>query len=147
MGVSQYLMVSSRCPTWDQNSIFFLEIDPIPFLGLDLIDPRSSYYIITPCRMLFENENSAVKDKDQKLQKLNDWIRPHACLCRNKVKYKLSKSGPVVRLLLGMLGECRSEGLETNPATWSTIFGAKVFMIKNSIFRRVSFIKSNATIM
>ena len=52
--------------------LVLLEIDPIPFLGLDLIDPRSSYYIITPCRMLFENENSAVKDKDQKLQKLND---------------------------------------------------------------------------
>ena len=28
--------------TRDQNSIFFLEVDPIPFLGLDLIDPRSS---------------------------------------------------------------------------------------------------------
>ena len=42
MGVSQYLK-ESRCPTWDQNSIFFLEVDPIPFLGLDLIDPRSSY--------------------------------------------------------------------------------------------------------
>ena len=26
----------------DQNSIFFLELDPIPFLELDLIDPRSS---------------------------------------------------------------------------------------------------------
>ena len=26
----------------DQNSIFFLKVDPIPFLGLDLIDPRSS---------------------------------------------------------------------------------------------------------
>ena len=29
--------------TRDQNSIFFLEVDPIPFLGLDLIDPRSSF--------------------------------------------------------------------------------------------------------
>ena len=29
--------------TRDQNSIFFLELDPIPFLGLDLIDPRSSF--------------------------------------------------------------------------------------------------------
>ena len=28
--------------TRDQNSIFFLEVDPIQFLGLDLIDPRSS---------------------------------------------------------------------------------------------------------
>ena len=28
--------------TRDQNSIFFLEVDPISFLGLDLIDPRSS---------------------------------------------------------------------------------------------------------
>ena len=28
--------------TRDQNSIFFLKVDPIPFLGLDLIDPRSS---------------------------------------------------------------------------------------------------------
>ena len=27
----------------DQNSKFFLELDPIPFLGLDLIDPRSSF--------------------------------------------------------------------------------------------------------
>ena len=25
-----------------KNSIFYLEVDPIPFLGLDLIDPRSS---------------------------------------------------------------------------------------------------------
>ena len=39
VGVAQYLRVSRRCPTWDQNSIFFLEVDPIPFLGLDLIDP------------------------------------------------------------------------------------------------------------
>ena len=30
----------------DQNSIFFLEEDPIPFLGLDLIDPRSSYNVL-----------------------------------------------------------------------------------------------------
>ena len=42
IGVSQYLRVSRRCPTWDRNSIFFLELNPIPFLGLDLIDPRSS---------------------------------------------------------------------------------------------------------
>ena len=32
--------------TRDQNSIFFLEVDPIPFLGLDLIDPRSSSFSI-----------------------------------------------------------------------------------------------------
>ena len=32
--------------TRDQNSIFFLEVDPIPFLVLDLIDPRSSYIFI-----------------------------------------------------------------------------------------------------
>ena len=30
--------------TRDQNSIFFLELDPIPFLGLDLIDPQSSFF-------------------------------------------------------------------------------------------------------
>ena len=30
----------------DQNSIFFLELDPIPFLGLDLIDPPSSLFIL-----------------------------------------------------------------------------------------------------
>ena len=68
VGVSQYLRVSRRCPkfrnydvspgtkhkrgaksrvkklsvTRDQSSIFFLEVYPIPFLGLDLIDPRSS---------------------------------------------------------------------------------------------------------
>ena len=30
--------------TRNQNSIFFLEVDPIPFLGLDLIDPGSSYF-------------------------------------------------------------------------------------------------------
>ena len=29
--------------TRDQSSIFFLEVYPIPFLGLDLIDPRSSF--------------------------------------------------------------------------------------------------------
>ena len=34
MGVSQYFRVSRRCPTLDQNSIFFLEVDPIPFLVL-----------------------------------------------------------------------------------------------------------------
>ena len=28
--------------TREQNSIFFLEVDLIPFLGLDLIDPQSS---------------------------------------------------------------------------------------------------------
>ena len=39
--------VSRKCPTWYQNSIFFLELDPIPFLGLDLIDPRSSYLLLT----------------------------------------------------------------------------------------------------
>ena len=33
--------------TRDQNSIFFLEVDPIPFLGLDLIDPRSSVQILS----------------------------------------------------------------------------------------------------
>ncbi len=43
VGFAQYLRVSRRCPTWDQTSIFFLETDPIPILGLDLIDPRSSY--------------------------------------------------------------------------------------------------------
>ena len=37
VGVAQYLRVSRRCPTWDQNSIVLLEIDPIPLLGLDLI--------------------------------------------------------------------------------------------------------------
>ena len=31
--------------TRDQNSIFFLKVDPIPFLGLDLIDPRSSFVL------------------------------------------------------------------------------------------------------
>ena len=46
MGVTQYLRVSRRCPTLDQNSIFLLEVDPIPFLGLDLIDPRSSSSIV-----------------------------------------------------------------------------------------------------
>ena len=28
---------------WDQNLIYFLELRPIPFLGLDLIDPQSSF--------------------------------------------------------------------------------------------------------
>ena len=42
VGVAQYLRVSRRCPTWDENSIFLLEIYPILFLGLDLIDLRSS---------------------------------------------------------------------------------------------------------
>ena len=31
--------------TRNQNSMFFLEVDPIPFLGLDLIDPWSSFNI------------------------------------------------------------------------------------------------------
>ena len=34
--------VKNLSVTKDQNSIFFLKVDPIPFLGLDLIDPRSS---------------------------------------------------------------------------------------------------------
>ena len=32
-----------QIPYWDQNSINLLVIGPIPFLGLDLIDPRSSF--------------------------------------------------------------------------------------------------------
>ena len=36
--------------TRDQNSIFFLELDPIPFLGLDLIDPRSSFEMNALCK-------------------------------------------------------------------------------------------------
>ena len=36
------LRVKKLSVTRDQNSIFFLVVDPIPFLGLDLIDPRSS---------------------------------------------------------------------------------------------------------
>ena len=46
VGIAQYLRVSRRYPTWDQNSIFLLESDPIPFLGLDLIDPQSSWGFI-----------------------------------------------------------------------------------------------------
>ena len=39
--------------TRDQNSIFFLKVDPIPFLGLDLIDARSSCSIkLTPLENL-----------------------------------------------------------------------------------------------
>ena len=38
VGLAQYLRVSRRCPTWDQNSIILLEIGQIPFLWLDLID-------------------------------------------------------------------------------------------------------------
>ena len=33
--------------TRDQNSIFFLELNPIPFLGLDLIDPQSSFMLVS----------------------------------------------------------------------------------------------------
>ena len=45
----------------DQNSIFFLEVYPIPFLGLDLIDPRSSL-IVTHlcCNFSFINETVIV---------------------------------------------------------------------------------------
>ena len=72
--VTKYHRVSKRCPkfrnyvvslgtkhkrgvksrvkklsvTRDQNSIFFLEVDPIPFLGLDLIDTRSSFNCVIP---------------------------------------------------------------------------------------------------
>ena len=34
--------VKKLSATRDQNSIFFFEVDLIPFFGLDLIDPRSS---------------------------------------------------------------------------------------------------------
>ena len=52
VGAINYLRVSRRCPkipnsNWDQNLIYFLELGPIPFLGLDLIDPRSSYIILS----------------------------------------------------------------------------------------------------
>ena len=40
--------VKKHSVTRDHNSIFFLEADPIPFLGLDLIDPRSSLCINLP---------------------------------------------------------------------------------------------------
>ena len=43
-GVFQYLMVSMRYSTWDQNSIYLSETDSIPFLVLDLIDPWSSFH-------------------------------------------------------------------------------------------------------
>ena len=36
-------VAKNLCPNWDQNPIFLIEIGPKPFLGLDLIDPRSSY--------------------------------------------------------------------------------------------------------
>ena len=39
--------------TRDQNSIFFLVVDPIPFLGLDLIDPRSSYKDKSGCLITY----------------------------------------------------------------------------------------------
>ena len=38
--------------TRDQNSIFFLEVDTLPFLGLDLIDPQSSSFYI-PLNLFF----------------------------------------------------------------------------------------------
>ena len=46
--------------TRDQSSIFFLEVYPIPFLGLDLIDPRSSFYLQSniQCKIL---RNSLIK--------------------------------------------------------------------------------------
>ena len=47
--VAKYLRVSTvkevsqfQISNLDQNPIFFLEVIPIPFLGLDIIDPRSS---------------------------------------------------------------------------------------------------------
>ena len=62
VGVAQYLRVSRRCPTWDQNSIFFLEVDLIPFLGLDLIDPRSSFDLLVYTSQFCPNLN-LIKDK------------------------------------------------------------------------------------
>ena len=46
VGVDKYLKEVSQfqISNWVQNPIFLLEIGPIPFLGLDLIDPRSSYF-------------------------------------------------------------------------------------------------------
>ena len=38
---------------WDHNPIFLLELCPIPFLGLDLIDPRLVQ--ITPMPLQFLN--------------------------------------------------------------------------------------------
>ena len=48
--------------TRDQNSIFFLEVDPIPFLGLDLIDPRSSFDLLVYTSQFCPNLN-LIKDK------------------------------------------------------------------------------------
>ena len=47
VGVAQVVkeVFCFQIPYWDQNSIILLVIGPIPFLGLDLIDPRSSLHI------------------------------------------------------------------------------------------------------
>ena len=37
---------------WDQNPIFLLEIGPIPFLGLDLIDHQSSFFLALASRFI-----------------------------------------------------------------------------------------------
>ena len=48
VGVAQVVkeVFHFQIPYWDQNSINLLVIGPIPFLGLDLIDPRSSYFYL-----------------------------------------------------------------------------------------------------
>ncbi len=38
---AKYLRVSRRCPN-SKFPIFLLELNPMPFLGLDLINPQSS---------------------------------------------------------------------------------------------------------
>ena len=61
--VAKYLRVSRRCP----NSKFqirrlgpncYIEVDPLPFLGLDLIDPRSSEHSESMKQALKEHEAS-----------------------------------------------------------------------------------------
>ena len=45
VGVAQVVkeVFHFQIPYWEQNSIILLVIGPISFLGLDLIDPRSSF--------------------------------------------------------------------------------------------------------
>ena len=76
VGVAQVVkeVFHFQIPYWEQNSIILLVIGPISFLGLDLIDPRSSSdHSIYVARHIVK-ENSHLKQstilKSHKKQKL-----------------------------------------------------------------------------
>ena len=64
VGMAQYLRVSRRCQNLDQDPIFLLEIGPIPFLGLDLIESTPSLVEVKNLNLRLANFNQQVLDSN-----------------------------------------------------------------------------------